>query len=176
MFIVKITQHKIYLLLAMLAFNASWAQPINTNSQPKTSVDIALQYISQTIITSAKQMPKEHYIFQPTSKIRSFGKLLAHIAESVFEMTAIAKGEIVPVSKVPSNKVEVIKALEKAFAYAAKARETMTKEQKERLVMFNGSSQAAGNVLDFITFHSLQHYGNIIVYMRLKDLIPPSSQ
>lgn len=141
-----------------------------------TSVDIAALYIPETIIVAAKQMPEEYYTFRPTAEIRSFGELMAHIAESNFEMTAIAKKEIAPVLKVTPNKTEVVKALVASFSYLANARKNMTKEQKERLVKFMGNDQPASNVLDFSIFHSLQHYGNVIIYMRLKGLTPPSSQ
>ena len=166
----------VLLLLITIFFNVSWAQEINLPKEPMASVDIAALYIPHTIITAAKQMPEEYYTFRPTPEVRSFGELMAHIAESNFEMAAIAKGETAPVLKVVLNKTEVINALEASFDYSTKARGDMTKERKETLVKFMGGTQPAGNVLDFSVFHSLQHYGNVIVYMRLKGLIPPSSQ
>jgi uncharacterized damage-inducible protein DinB len=162
--------------LTTLFLNFSWSQEINLPEEPMASVDIAALYVPNTIITAAKQMPEEYYTFRPTQEVRSFGELMAHIAESNFEMAAIGKGETAPVLDVVPTKTEVIKALEDSFDYSAKAREDMTKERKEILVKFMGGTQPAGNVLDFSVFHSLQHYGNVIVYMRLKGLIPPSSQ
>lgn len=166
----------VLLLLTTFFFNVSWAQEINLPKEPMASVNIAALYTPHTIITAAKQMPEEYYSFRPTPEVRSFGELMAHIAESNFEMTAIAKGETAPVSESAHTKTEVIKALETSFDYSAKARKDMTKERKEAMVQFMGGTQPAGNVLDFSVFHSLQHYGNVIVYMRLKGLIPPSSQ
>jgi uncharacterized damage-inducible protein DinB len=164
------------LLLTTLIFNFSYSQEIDLPKKLMTSVDIAASYIPQTIIAAAKQMPEEYYTFRPTKESRSFGELMAHIAESNFEMVAIAKMENNPMLKVNPNKTEVLKALITSFDYLANARKNMTKEQKERLVKFMSNDQPASNVLDFSIFHSLQHYGNVIVYMRLKGLIPPSSQ
>ncbi|CAM4371468.1 DinB family protein [Gillisia limnaea] len=172
----KTLKTTVLLLLTTLFFNISWAQEVDLPKEPMESVDIASLYVPRTIITAAEQMPEEYYSFRPTPDVRSFGELMAHIAESNFEMTAIAKGETAPVLEVAPTKAEVIKALEDSFDYSAKAREEMTKEQKETMVKFMGGTQPAGNVLDFSVFHSLQHYGNVIVYMRLKGLIPPSSQ
>ena len=166
----------ILLLLTTLSLNLSRAQEISLSKDPIKSVDIAALYISETIIKAAKQMPEKYYSFKPKHEVRSFGELMAHIAESIFEMTALAKGETTPVSKVNTSKTDVIKALETCFEYSSEARKSMTKEQKETSVKFMGGTQLAGNVLDFSIFHSLQHYGNAIVYMRLKGLVPPSSQ
>ena len=166
----------ILLLLATVFFNVSWAQEIHLSEKPMASVDIAALYNPGTIIKAAQQMPEEYYSFRPTPEVRSFGELMAHIAESNFEMCAIAKGETSPMLKVVPTKTEVLEALKKSFDYCAEARKNMTKQRKETLVKFMGGSQPAGNVLDFSVFHSLQHYGNVIVYMRLKGLVPPSSQ
>ncbi|QNL22216.1 DinB family protein [Hyphobacterium sp. CCMP332] len=166
----------VLLLLISLFFNVSLAQEVNLPKEPMASVDIAALYVQSTIIESAEQMPEEYYTFRPTAEVRSFGELMAHIAEANFEMCAIAKGETTPVLEVAPTKTEVIKALKQSFEYSAEARKNMTQQRKETLVKFMGGTKPAGNVLDFSVFHSLQHYGNVIVYMRLKELIPPSSQ
>ena len=166
----------IFLLFTIGIFNASCAQELKSTQKPMASVDIASLYTPATIIAAAQQMPEEFYSFRPTPELRSFGELIAHIAESNFQMVAIAKGEVNPMSKVATTKTEVIEALKKSFDYAAEARKNMTTEQKEKMVKFMGGDQPAGNVIDFSVFHSLQHYGNVIVYMRLKGLVPPSSQ
>lgn len=172
----KLLKTNFLFLLTLLFLNGAWAQEITLPKEPMASVDIAALYVPNTIIEAAEQMPEEYYTFRPTPEVRSFGELIAHIAESTFQMAAIAKGETAPMLKVNSTKVEALDALKKSFEYYAKAREDMTKVQKETLVKFMGNNQPAGNVLDFSIFHTLQHYGNVIVYMRLKGLIPPSSQ
>jgi uncharacterized damage-inducible protein DinB len=166
----------VLLLLTTFLFNVSCAQEKNLPEQPMSSVDIAASYSPGAIIKSAEQMPEEYYTFRPTPDVRSFGELIVHIAESNFQMGAIALGKTAPMSKVNPTKKDALEALKKSFDYCADARKNMTKEQKEKVVKFMGGSQSAGNVLDFTVFHSLQHYGNIIVYMRLKGLVPPSSQ
>lgn len=172
----KTLKTNVLLLLTTLFLNVSWAQELNLPEKPMASVDIAALYIPGTIIKAAQQMPEEFYTFRPTPEVRSFGELIAHITESNFEMCAIAKGEASPMLEVLPTKNEVLEALKKSFDYSAEARKNMTNQRKETLVKFMGGNQPAGNVLDFSVFHSLQHYGNVIVYMRLKGLVPPSSQ
>lgn len=166
----------ILIFLFTLFFAISSAQEVNLPMEPMTSVGIAALYTPNTIIKAAQQMPEEYYTFKPTPEVRSFGELMAHIAESNFEMCAIAMGETASVLEVAPTKEEVVKALKQSFEYSAEARKNMTQERKETMIKFMGGTQPAGNVLDFSVFHSLQHYGNVIVYMRLKGLVPPSSQ
>ena len=166
----------IILLVTILYFNTSYAQEAKSADNPMTSVDIASIFGPATIIVAAQQMPEEFYSFRPTSEMRSFGELLTHLAGSNYIMTAIAKGEEAPVYNIGTSKTEIIEGLQKSFEYSAEARKNMTPEQKGIMVTFMGESQPAGNVLDFTVFHSLSHYGNLVVYMRLKGLVPPSSQ
>lgn len=172
----KTLRTNVLLLLTMFFFNSSWAQEVNLPEESITSVDIAALYVPQLIITAAQQMPNEYYNFRPTPETRSFGELMAHIAKSNYQLAALAKGETAPVLEVAPTKTEVIKALEGASDYYAKTRAEISKERKKVLVKFMGHDQSAGNVLDFAIFHSLEHYGNAVVYMRLNGLIPPSSQ
>lgn len=164
------------LLLVVITFNVSRAEEINLPEEPMASVDIAALYNPGTILNAAQQMPEEYYSFRPTPEVRSFGELMAHIAESNFQMCAIAQGEASPITKIVPTKTEVLEALKRSFDYCAEARKNMTSQQKETMVKFMGGSQPAGNVLDFSVFHSLQHYGNVVMYMRLKGLVPPTSQ
>lgn len=163
-------------LIMSIGIFQSKAQKIELPEEPLSSVRIAALYIPSTIIKSAELMPEADYPFRPTPDVRSFGELMGHIAESNFEMCAIAKGEKPPVLKVGVTKNEVLNALKKSFAYLSESYENMTKEQAEKIVSFMGNRQPAGNVLDFSVFHSLQHYGTVIVYLRLKGIVPPSSE
>jgi len=172
----KITKINTLLFLLALCFHISYAQESDSNKEPKSAIDYAVPFNSHSVIEAAKQMPEEHYSFRPTPEVRSFGELMAHIAEANYEMVAIAKGETAPVSEVVLSKTEIIKALEASYDYATKARETMTKERKTTSVNFMGGTKTAENVLDFSLFHGLLHYGNAVVYLRLKGLVPPSSQ
>jgi len=162
------------LLLTVLFINCTWAQETSSTEEQGSTLDIAIAYYEQIIVTAAVQIPEEYYSFRPTPEVRSLGELLAHIAISNFEMVAIAKDESDPVLEITLTKPEIIKALKKSFEYLLEARKNMTKAEKEKLVQFMGLMQPAGGVLDSSVLHSLIHYGNVIVYMRLKGLVPPS--
>jgi uncharacterized damage-inducible protein DinB len=92
---------------------------------------------------------------------------------------AAAAGEKSPASgieKSATTKAALQKALAEAFAYCDKVFAGMTKEKGEELVTFFGNQQPKLAVLAFNTSHDFEHYGNIVTYMRLKGMVPPSSQ
>ncbi len=164
------------LLLITLFYNVSWAQEVDSPMKTIAAVDMAALDLPSTIIKAAEQMPERYYTFRPTPEVRSFGELIAHVAKSNFVMCALAKGEDSPMLDVVPTKTAALNALKKSFDYCAKTRKNMTQSRKETFVEFMDGNHSAGNVLDFTIFHSLQHYGNLIVYMRLKGLVPPTSQ
>lgn len=170
----KTLKTNVILLCTIFFINFSWAQEKKSSEEQVSSIDVAAAYFEQIIVIAATKIPEAYYSFRPTPKVRSLGELIAHIAESNFEMVAIAKGESASSPKIPLTKSEIIKALKKSFKSLSEARKNMTKAQKETLVQFLGMKQPAGGVLDSSVLHSLQHYGNLVVYMRLKDIVPPS--
>ena len=174
MYILIYHLHYVYLLWTVLFINCAWSQETSSTPAQGSTLDVAIAYYEQIIVTAATQIPEEYYSFRPTPEVRSLAELMAHIAESNFEMVAIAKDESEPISEITLTKPKIIQALKKSFKYLLEARKNMTKAQKEKMVQFMGSMQPAGGVLDSSILHSLIHYGNVIVYMRLKGLVPPS--
>ncbi len=162
------------LCLFTLCLNVTSAQETYTNEEPMASIDYAVKYVPSIILAAADQMPEEFYSFKPTPEIRDFRGLMVHIVESNFYMVAMAKEEMPPAYEVGPTKADVIKALEASFEYAEEARNSLTEEDKAKMIEFMDGTKTVQNVLDFSVFHTLQHYGNVIVYMRLKGLVPPS--
>ena len=69
-----------------------------------------------------------------------------------------------------------MQALKDGFAYCDKAYDGMTDTQAAATVKFFGAEQAKVTVLSFNTAHNNEHYGNIVTYLRMKGLVPPSSE
>ncbi|WP_372946513.1 DinB family protein [Muriicola sp.] len=164
------------LSMALMLWISAPAQEAAPAEAPMSSADLGFNFARSMAIRAAEQMPEEYYDFRPTEEVRTFGEILAHLADSNFRMWSIATGEDNPMPEVPATKKEVIEALKKSYEVLADARNTLTEEEMDRMVGFFGSSHAARTVLDFSAFHGIEHYGNLIVYMRMKGLVPPSSQ
>jgi len=137
--------------------------------------------IQRDLADAAANMPAEEYSFKPTPDVRTFGELIGHLAMANFFFCSQVKSERPPIAtnyEKVTEKAALVKALNDSFAYCDGAYDGTTDENFGQLVKMMGSkpSQAArGAVLFFNTTHNNEHYGNIVVYMRMKGHVPPSS-
>ena len=136
-------------------------------------------YAKEMITTSAERMSEDDYAFRPTAEVRSFGELLAHVADSNYGFCATVKGEEAPVSgieKTKKGRAEIRQALSDSFAYCDTVFSSLNARNVVDMVQFRGKARPAGVVLTFFNYHSMLHYGNAITYMRLRGKIPPSTE
>jgi len=138
--------------------------------------------IRRDLAEAAENMPTDEYAFKPTPQVRSFGELVGHLANANFFFCSQAKGEQPPSTadhEKATEKTVLVKALEDSLAYCDGVYAATTDANFNRLVKIpgpNGGGQAAREaVLVFNTAHNNEHYGNIVVYMRLKGHVPPST-
>lgn len=135
--------------------------------------------VTAWIERAAEKMPEEEYGFKPDPSVRSFGQILGHIADADYLFCSIAQGEKNPspqVEKTKTTKAELTSALHDAFAYCSRACDALTDASANDTVKaFNGERNKLG-VLWFNASHNLEHYGNLVVYMRIKGIVPPSSE
>ena len=135
--------------------------------------------IKNNIIRSAEKMPEENYAFKPTPEVRSFGQLIAHVADSQYMFCSPVLGKPNPapgIEKSKTTKADLVQAVKDAFAFCDPAYDGLTDAQAGSLVKFFGGDQAKATVLAFNTAHDNEHYGNIVTYLRMKGLVPPSSE
>jgi uncharacterized damage-inducible protein DinB len=134
--------------------------------------------VRTNIERSAAKMPEEQYSFKPTPEVRSFGAILGHIADAQYTFCAASLGEKNPAPGVEKNKTtkaELVSALHDAFAYCDRAYSALTDANAAETVAFGGGRARLG-VLSFNTGHAFEHYGNLVTYLRIKGIVPPSSE
>lgn len=139
----------------------------------------AAGYMRGMFTRAADQMSEEDYAFRPTPEVRSFGQLLAHVAESNYTFCAAARGEQSPVrdvEKTRTSRAEIQKVLAESFAYCDEAYASLTPARAAAMVQLMRQPRPVLAVLLFRTHHAALHYGNVITYMRLRGKVPPSSQ
>jgi uncharacterized damage-inducible protein DinB len=140
--------------------------------------------IKRNLTEAAAKMPEEHYAFKPTPDVRSFGELVGHVANANYLLCARAKGEANP-SKTDfektTAKADLVKALDEAIAYCDAVYSAQTDASVTELLKVPGPNNttvevARGSGLFANVAHNNEHYGNIVTYMRLKGLVPPSTE
>ncbi len=131
------------------------------------------------VMKSAEEMPEENYAYKPTADVRSFGQLVGHVADAQYEFCGpiLADGTKAPdVEKTKTSKADLVQALKAAFAYCEKAYDGMTDARAVETVKFFGFEMPKLELLNINTAHTDEHYGNMVTYLRMKGLVPPSSQ
>jgi len=149
----------------------------------KTSFDTVARYLAG----SAEKMPEANFAFKPTPEVRSFGEILGHVANSHYSYCSRLKGEKNPDEgndlEKKTAKADIVKALNDSIAYCTAVYAGMTDAMAvENLAPPAPPAPPApaptprlrlllGNVT-----HDQEHYGNLVTYLRLKGLVPPSSE
>lgn len=136
--------------------------------------------IKNNLVKAAAKVPEADYGFKPTPEVRSFGELVGHVANANYMMCAAAAGEKSPstsnIEKTVTSKAGLEKALAEALAYCDGVFAKMTAASAgEEVKFFTGPTPRLG-VLAFNNLHDMEHYGNMVTYLRLKGLVPPSSE
>ena len=161
------------LFAAMLAAQSGPKSPLIATSQ-------ALLGIAKTdIMRSAEKIPENLWSFQPTPQVRTIGQLFAHVADGQYEFCGLAsEGKPVQkdIEKTAKTKAQIVAALNAAFAYCDGAYGKMTDASAVEMVDFFGHKLTRIGAMDFNVAHTMEHYGNLVTYMRIKGIVPPSSE
>jgi len=153
---------------------AATANPVSAGSKAM------FQMIAGYVTRSADKVGEDLYSFKPTPEVRSFGQLIGHVAEENFGICATAAGEKPPmtdIEKTKTTKADLVSALAASVAYCNKIYSGMTDARGAEVVPFFGQLKLPRtSILDFNVAHDYEHYGNMVTYMRLKGIVPPSSE
>ncbi len=159
------------------------AQPA-TNSPPSTG-DIALAAARQSgsvlklwITKSSALMNEEDFAARPTADTRTFGQLMAHVADRNFEFCSASLGEPAPmqgVEKTKTTKADIERAVAASFAYCDTAYTRVGTPGSTVMATLHGQRMPSLAVLLFLMQHNALHYGNAITYLRMRGKVPPST-
>jgi hypothetical protein len=160
------------MLAAACAIQAQEANPLSANMKASWT------NIRDLLSRMAEAMPEENYRFKATPEVQDFGQRMAHAVSFNMRGCAMAKGEqkSVTFSAAPTR-TEVLAAMKDANAECDGVFNSLT--DADLMTMINAGrggqrlKQAVlqGTVLE----HSQEMYGYMAVYLRLKGIVPPSS-
>jgi uncharacterized damage-inducible protein DinB len=155
------------------------ASPALAQSPATSAVKAQFGMISGVLGKTAEKIPESLYAFKATPEVRSMGQLIGHIADSQFSMCAAAVGEKPPqsgIEKTMTAKADLSKALAASSAYCNTVIDGLNDQKGMEIVKFFTGPTPRLLVLSFNVSHSYEHYGNLVTYMRLNKIVPPSSE
>ncbi|HEY7894141.1 MAG TPA: DinB family protein [Gemmatimonadaceae bacterium] len=167
-------------VLALVAVIAGGADVCLAQSNP-LSAGLQSDYrtIRDYMIRAAEKMPEASYSFKPSPDVRTFGQQIAHVADDQYNLCSPVKGEVRKgayrqLESSLTVKGDLVAALKAAFAYCDAAYAALT--DSSATVMLKAQNRTRFGMLNWNLWHTWEHYGNIVVYLRMNGLVPPSSE
>ena len=136
--------------------------------------------IKVSLLKAADRMPAEDYSFRTTPKVRTFGEMIAHVAAAQMLMCGVVKGEKTianPQFKPPKTaKPDLLADLKASFDYCDPVYESMTDAAGTAKVKWFIGDMSRLGLLNWNISHDNEMYGIIGAFLRVKGLVPPSSE
>lgn len=167
------TLSKYALIVLCAALPAAAQNPISDGER------FLYNMVKGNIVKTAEKVPEDLYSFKPAPEVKTMAQMLGHVADANYMFCAAVLGEKSPspgVEKTMTTKAQIVPAVKAAFAYCDKAYEQMTDAEGVKTIKFFNREMAKATVLGFNSFHTMEHYGNLVTYMRIKGIVPPSSE
>jgi len=176
------TVARVAVTIALAAASAAQAQTPPAGQTFTMSATLLRGYhgLQQNLLAAAEKMPDADYAFKPTPDVRPFGQLVAHVALSQFGTCALLKGEANPKKDekedAPRTKPEQIALLKASTDYCDPALQALTDQSMNDTVKAGPNTVAKGLALTSTNTHGNEMYGTMAVYLRLKGLVPPTTE
>jgi hypothetical protein len=133
--------------------------------------------VKNNLLKAADKMPEDSYSFKPTPELQTFGQRVAHVAGQIGQCSALTGERKMSDANSKTAKADLVAALKASFDACDAAWDSMTVKTAMEMVAGRGGTQRAKlAVLIGNTLHIDEVYGTMTVYMRLKGLVPPSSE
>lgn len=139
-----------------------------------------LTSMETTVMATAESVPDSLYTYRATDEVRTFGQILAHIADAQKALCEGTHGNNVNLTdtfeKAATTRPAILAALKETFAGCRQVLADMTDADAAKAVPFGSTPAPKATILAFTISHTNEHYGNLVTYMRLNGIVPPSSR
>jgi len=167
------------ILLCLLALPAFSQDKPSSNNPFSAMNKRGYERTKGILLRSAEKVPEENYSFKPVDTVRTYGQIIGHLADAQYLFCSTASGEKNPdlnIEKTKTSKADLVAALKDGFAYCDKVYDSMTDAAATQTVKFFGNDVPKYAVLSVNIGHNMEHYGNLVTYMRIKGIVPPTSE
>ena len=169
-----VTRNFVIAFTVLLAL--AWAVQAQTANPLSAEAKQAYTGVKNNLLRAADKMPEADYGFKPVPEIRSWGELIAHIADSTARACGNVKGEQKPVNAASKKtKAEIAAALKESFDICDGVYDSLTDAVALQTMAGRGGQVSKLSVLTGNLAHLNEEYGYAAVYLRLKGIVPPSS-
>jgi len=128
------------------------------------------------LLKAADRMPAEDYDFKPTSEVRTFAQVLAHIIDAQMGFCSAVRGESRKINAASkTSKADLMAALKTSFDECDSAFALMTDSAAAQMIKAGSAERSKLGTLLYATLHDNEEYGYLAMYLRLKGLVPPST-
>ena len=172
---------RVILLLAVVAAVPLKAQApkVYAKFSPVAASRAAWEDVMGNITKAAEQVTEANYSYKPTPAVRSFGQLIGHVAGAQHLYCGAILGEKTgnedDIEKTATTKDALVAALKVSNDHCRKAYAVLDADASKMVTAF-GQDESALSALIGNAMHDQEHYGNIVTYMRMLGMVPPSSQ
>ncbi len=153
-------------------------------------IDSSLASVEREFVSLVEAMPDRAMDFAPTSGefkgVRTFAQQAKHVAYVMYEVSAAALGEKNPSTTAANengpdtvkSKQQVVRYVKDAFTYAHRAAQTLTAQNATEMVAspFGDGKMSKLGAVNIAIWHSFDHYGQMVVYARMNNIVPPASR
>jgi uncharacterized damage-inducible protein DinB len=154
---------------------------------PGDALEFSLQIVEHDFVPAADAMPADKYDFAPTNGefkgVRTFAQQVKHVATANYMFASMITGEKPPAEAGGENgpdsvktKAEIMKYLNDSFAYLHKALASVTDKNEFDPLDAEGMKTARLSIASFAIAHPLDHYGQMVEYLRMNGIVPPASR
>jgi hypothetical protein len=163
-------------MLAAFAAGSLYAQQAATEV---AALKQSYAAIKGNLTKAAEKMPEDQYGFKASPDIRTYGALIGHVADVQGRICAAAAGSTPPASPADkTSKEDLVAALNNSFKICDGVFDSLTDADATKTMNMGrgGPRNEFATLWQLIIGHSNEEYGYLAVYMRIKGVVPPSSE
>jgi hypothetical protein len=160
------------LALVLCSFVPAYAQnPFSDDARQTYAI------IKSSVLRAAEKMPAENYAFRTVPQVRTYGEMIAHIADAQLRMCATVKGENVTANAASkTTKDDLVTALKASFDYCDPVYASMTDAVGAQKIRWARWDMSKLGLLNWNISHDNEMYGILGAFLRIKGIVPPSSE
>lgn len=176
----------VFVLLCSIAMVAQ-ATPPKPPASAGEVLDRQFSSLEHEFVPAAEAMPADKYEFAPTNGefkgVRTFAQQVKHVAAVNYMVAAGLLGEKPPIELQGENgpdsiktKDQIVQFLKDSFAYTHKAIATVNDKNLIEIIDGPFGKSSRMSLASIVTWHSFDHYGQMVEYLRMNGIIPPASR